>query len=221
MVPDHTFTLSEGEAFFVGMEDVGSDDWIIAMRSPSYFKADLRKLKLLSLFDLQERIIRSKEREERQISLHPQLQRSARQAMNFFSSVKNCLILHPNEASRMSGGDFDGDCAFVCWDQSLASVVSDEPAESTLSWSSRKHATAQKIFWECNEEEILDFFHHYSAHQSYLGKLDGTLDKCIDRFGFGDERTREIGKAAFLQVRPTIRQFLFWNRDGSTQPMIL
>ena len=97
MLPDHTGLLREGEAYAaLGDEsaqyEIGCVESIVAMRLPSYFKSDLRKLKYVSKSDLNQRC--------------PQRGR-------FFSGIVAAIVLSTkgvrSEAEMMSGGDFDGD----------------------------------------------------------------------------------------------------------------
>lgn len=97
MLPDHTGLLESNEAFIaVGDEsaqyDVERTGSIVAMRFPSYFTSDIRKLTIVSKADLIQRC--------------PERGR-------FFAGIVAGLVLSTkgakSEAERMSGGDFDGD----------------------------------------------------------------------------------------------------------------
>jgi hypothetical protein len=95
MFPDHTGLLESGEAY-VALGDacleVGRLGEIIAIRSPSYFSSDIRKLKVVS---------------------KKELTRRCEARGKFFADINVGLVLSTqgsiSEAELMSGGDFDGD----------------------------------------------------------------------------------------------------------------
>jgi hypothetical protein len=202
MYADHTLLLEEGEAF-LAHDDARDAKEIIAMRSPSYFAGDLRKLKLVDKLTLYER---AKGFEEPP-GLPDVLKRTYEQRFRFFDNVKNALILSVkgkrSEADRMSGGDHDGDIAWTCWNQELLEIVKSADAEDTSNYVVKKSPAEEKVFWETTQVEQLSYFAHFRGHHQHLGKLSEWLDKCIDMkgFGFAHDFTREVGKAAFLQVR--------------------
>jgi hypothetical protein len=97
MLPDHTGLLEPNEAYVaLGDEsvhyDIGRVGNIIAMRIPSYFSGDIRKLKVVSKAVLLQRC--------------PEKSR-------FFCGLVTGVVLSTqgtiSEAEMMSGGDFDGD----------------------------------------------------------------------------------------------------------------
>jgi hypothetical protein len=200
MYGDHTLLLEEGEAF-LAHDDARDAKHIVAMRSPSYFAGDLRKLKLVNKFDLSERAKTFKEPP----GLPDALKRTPEQRFHFFENVKNALILsvkgERSEADRMSGGDHDGDIAWTCWNKELCEIVKSADAEDTSTCVVKKSPAEEKGVWETTQEEQLLYFAHFRGHQQHLGKFSEWLDKCIDKLGFGHDFTREVGKVAFLQVR--------------------
>jgi hypothetical protein len=97
MLPDHTGLLQSDEAYVaVGDEsthyEIGRLGNIIAMRLPSYFPSDIRKLKVVSKEEL--------------------LQRCPSKG-KFFCGILAGIVLstkgNRSVAEMMSGGDFDGD----------------------------------------------------------------------------------------------------------------
>ena len=102
-----TLLLNEGEAFVSTNRGCISAlaDHVLAMRSPSYFPGDLRRLKIVSIGDLQQRVLDNNLR-----TIPESLRRTQRDSMEFFKSVRSALILsnrgHRAEADRMSGGDY-------------------------------------------------------------------------------------------------------------------
>jgi hypothetical protein len=108
IIPDHTFLLREGEAF-LALESVETDE-IIAIRSPSYFKGDLRRLKVVTLQELLGRQSGVEMPSMSQPLVDTPLRREFSEKIGFFASNKNCLVLSNlgcrSEADRMSGGDY-------------------------------------------------------------------------------------------------------------------
>ena len=197
--PDHTLLLREGEAF-LAHEDAGDAKEVLAMRSPSYFKGDLRRLKLVNMYTLVERAQSFQEPPD----MPELLRRTPEQRVAFFLNVKNALILsvrgHRSEADRMSGGDYDGDLAWTCWNSHLLEHVICIEAEDTSKYQTMKSTQETRVFWETTLKEQFEYFLHFQGHQQHLGKLAESLDKCIDKYGFQHEFSRELGKAAFQQV---------------------
>jgi len=206
---DHTLLLEEGEAYLACSEGTNATE-ILAMRYPAYFAADLRKLTLVSSCVLFERARESSAM--LQNSTLPQaLQRYPMQKFEFFNNLKNCLVLcnkRQSEASHMSGGDYDGDQAWVSWNETLLRSVDCVPAEDTLSFANLDEAPAKtrlaftKVdeMYEHNLRDELDYVIHFRFHQVRLGTLSEWLDKCIDYYGLDHSVTKDVGRANFLQV---------------------
>lgn len=118
MFPDHTGLLEEDECFVAlgdGQQyDIERSAHIVAMRLPSYFRGDLRKLKLVSKAKLMER---------------------CSERGKFFQGIVVGLILSTkgniSQAEQMSGGDFDGDGAWCCWDEEVVPHVTDCPPSNS------------------------------------------------------------------------------------------
>jgi hypothetical protein len=130
------------------------------------------------------------------------------ECMTFFYSVRNALITSISgsaaEASRLSGGDYDGDRAWITWNKALLNCLPSKEkfvAEDTLTLSTQTSDIESKLWSECSENDILDYMIHFREHHYKLGKLSELLDTYIDQFGFENNLTKEIGRAAFLQVR--------------------
>ena len=131
--------------------------------------------------------------------------------IDFFISVRHALItsIHGDyaETSRMSGGDYDGDRAWLSWNSALLYCLPDINAfvaEDTSRLSTETSNLENKLFSECTNTDVLDYMIHFRNHHGILGNLSEMLDFCIDKFGFDDQKTKSIGRAAFLQVRNKI-----------------
>jgi RNA dependent RNA polymerase len=122
----------------------------------------------------------------------------------FFRGIRNALVLSVqggSEAGRMSGGDYDGDRAWVSWNDDLLRCLPGHiEAEDTSCLTTRKSKLEQKLWSECCMKDSLDYMLHFRGHQRCLGKLSEVLDLCIDKFGFDDIATKAISRAAFIQV---------------------
>ena len=97
MFPDHTGLLESNEVYVAVGDDAAHCEitqigHIIAIRSPSYFPGDVRKLKVVSRSDI--------------------MMRSATNGL-FFGCIRAGIVMSTkgsrSEAEMMSGGDFDGD----------------------------------------------------------------------------------------------------------------
>lgn len=129
------------------------------MRLPSYFAGDLRKLKRVS-------------REE--------LRRRCSERFMFFDGVIVGLVLSTkgdtSEAEMMSGGDFDGDRAFVTWEKDIVSHVQFFPAPDSRreqfqvpeSPHSKQLVQWSEPSWS---KAIVDFTWHHREDSICLGKL--------------------------------------------------
>jgi len=124
----------------------------------------------------------------------------------FFDDLNVGLVISSrggrSAADMMSGGDFDGDEAWVCWNTDLCKLVQDHPAQDT--------STPEFVVDKARQEKILacrvslkqraEFALHYRYHQTQLGKLSTTLDSAMDRFGVDSPESIIIATQAFLQV---------------------
>jgi len=203
MIPDHLGLLEEGEVFIaIGQgKDVRHAKQAILMRNPSYFSGDLRKLNVIPYEILHERSLRE-----------CSLGSSQNQCIEFFrsllSSTGGAVVLSTkgdrSEAHRMSGGDFDGDKAWVCWFEKLVDPIVSLPAEDFDAFETVPVNASDIPHHSSSTATINDriqYSWHFRRHQSHLGSLANTLDKVIDRFGFKDSaEAAEVGMQAFLQV---------------------
>jgi RNA dependent RNA polymerase len=107
------------------------------------------------------------------------------------------------EASKMIGGDYDGDRAWICWNSELLSCLPSSDkfvAEDTSGLSTKASELESKLWGKCSIVDLVRYMINFRNHHKLLGELSEHLDCYIDFYGFNDERTRELGKAAFLQV---------------------
>lgn len=125
MLPDHTGLLESDEVLVaLGDEsaqyEVNAVNSIVAMRLPSYFLGDLRKLKTVSKAKLNERC---------------RLKGLCSSKSDFFSGITAALVLSTkgkkSQADMMSGGDFDGDKAWCCWNEKILGYVKESPGQNT------------------------------------------------------------------------------------------
>jgi hypothetical protein len=120
---------------------------------------------------------------------------------------KNSLFLSvkgkQSEADHMSRGDHHGDTAWTCWNKELLEIVkSADDAQDASTYVVKKSPLETVAVWETmQEEEQLKHFARFCDHHQHLRKLLGWLDKCIDKLGFANAFTQEVGRAAFLQVQ--------------------
>lgn len=206
LLPDHTGLLDNDEAFVAlgddqsAIYDLERSSEIVAMRLPSYFKGDLRKLKIVSKAEL--------------------LQRSATSGSRFFNGVAVGIFLSTkgdtSQAEMMSGGDFDGDRAWCCWEDDIVSHVCDYPAPDTSSELFQQPRDVYKErLMEWTEPQwsklIITFTWHHRDDRMCLAKLCNALDILRDHPKFGFDSTNEIARKAFIQVdNPHTKQ---WTRD--------
>jgi RNA dependent RNA polymerase len=195
MLPDHIQLLREGEAF-VALPDelrgsLNTAKEVLAFRNPSYFDGDLRKLKLVHYDDL---LLRANERGREWVT----------KCQGFFKNLTAALVLSTigseSEAARMSGGDFDGDKAWICFDRDLveqvayaeAAVRPDVPVE---------HPCEATLASDATLVERVKFARHFKKHQRQLGILANILDSAMDLDDYNQSReVDDIARQAFLQV---------------------
>ena len=208
MIPDHTQLLEEGEAFIPHRYRIASES-ILAMRSPAYFAGDLLKLRLVSLSTIMSRV-HTKPKPQTNTDTMDKAQEEKTLDNNnlggFFLGLRTGLILSTrgkrSAADMMSGGDFDGDKAWVCWNKNLVDQVQEcHPADTTTPDFAVKKSEAQKsIFAETPPEKLLEYIWHYRNHHTNLTKLSTKLTISTDFYGFDHKISRALGTQAFLQV---------------------
>lgn len=202
---DHTQLLEEGEAFVAISDDrerrsLDESEWVLAMRHPSYFSADLRKLKLVTKEDLNKRAI-GKTNDDLPNS-------DSSTVFTFFDKLKLGIVLstkgNRSEADKMSGGDYDGDEAWVCWNPDLVLQVCDaDPVKTTTKEFIVKEPPkkfVQKHAHDYSLEDRIHFARHYRRHQSKLGELATLLSRVRDKEGVDSSSSRKVATQAFLQV---------------------
>uniref|UniRef100_A0A7S4VSM7 RNA-dependent RNA polymerase n=1 Tax=Ditylum brightwellii TaxID=49249 RepID=A0A7S4VSM7_9STRA len=216
LIPDHTQILKEGEAFIaVGYPNGKTDqknvekyDYIVTLRSPAYFGGDLLKLKLVNKRTLRSRCVDLEKSKgvpsvNKICSLYDG---PYNDPFRFFDGLHTGLVINSrgerSAADMMSGGDYDGDEAWVCWDKQLCRLVQDHPAQDT--------STNEFIVKKSHHEKVLasrvslkqraEFALHYRYHQTQLGKLSTALDSAMDQFGVDSPESIAVATQAFLQV---------------------
>ena len=203
MLPDHVQLLKEGEAFVVLPSDSrGSLDKateVLAFRNPSYFDGDLRKLALVSYDDL---LLRA-DVEDRKAGNGEG--KWVAKCKGFFKNLTAAIVLSTlgseSEADRMSGGDFDGDKAWICFDPDLVEqVVPAEPA--TRPDPPPKVQAEQLLVDDATLIHRIKFARHFKYHQRQLEILSTKLDIAMDMFDDFSKSPEvdDIARQAFLQV---------------------
>jgi RNA dependent RNA polymerase len=132
---------------------------------------------------------------------------------SFFEKIQSALVTsilgNAAEASRMSGGDYDGDRAWICWNEELLLCLPSSDyfiPEDTSDFSTVPSELESKSWSKCSNEDIVRYMINFRNHRIRLGEFSEYLDCFIEFYGFNDERTFELGKAAFLQVSKSVRR---------------
>lgn len=195
MISDHTKLLEENEAFVADLNEMHGNRKIeefkdmVLMRSPAYFTGDLLKLKIVSWADLIKRSILA-----------------GKDASSFFVKLHTGLVLSTKGerscADMMSGGDFDGDKAWVCWNPILTDQVCDcsPPNTSSPDYQIQKSDKESELAFKSKIFDRVAFSWNFRHHQVRLGILSNKLDSVLDSIGFDSEEANIIGREAFLQV---------------------
>ena len=103
----------------------------------------------------------------------------------------------------MSGGDYDGDLAWVCWNQKLMESLTQTKiaAADICDIVDNPLELGKRSAWDPdNRVHELDYARKFKMHHVTLGKLSNALDAAIDQFGFGSPQAQTLGRALFLQV---------------------
>mmetsp|Transcript_9301 Transcript_9301/g.13817 ORF Transcript_9301/g.13817 Transcript_9301/m.13817 type:complete len:977 (+) Transcript_9301:369-3299(+) len=217
LIPDHTQLLEEGEAFIaVGyargnvntIKDIEKSDCALAMRSPAYFGGDLVKLKLVSRKTIRLRAASLTKTKETipAASTCSIYDGPGDDPSTFFEDLNTGLVISSkgerSAADMMSGGDFDGDEAWICWDKHLCQLVKDYPAQDTTTpeFIVQKSQQEKALACRVSLKQRAEFALHYRYHQTQLGKLSTTLDSVMDRFGVDSPEAITVATQAFLQV---------------------
>ena len=203
MLPDHVQLLKEGEVFVALPADAcGSLDAaneVIAFRYPSYFDGDLRKLTLVTYDDL---LLRADAEDKKAGNVGREW---VTKCQGFFRNLTAAIVFSTlgseSEADRMSGGDFDGDKAWICFDRDLVEqVVVAEPA--TRPDPLPIHHSELQLVINASLVHRIKFARHFKNHQRQLGYLATTLDSVMDMFDDFSKSSvaDDIARQAFLQV---------------------
>lgn len=202
MIPDHTGLLEAGEVYIALYDDIleieQSCTSILAMRFPAYIAEDMLTLKVAT---------------RKTLRFRSSLQPYGDGLYDFFENVRNCLIISskPLEgqciADLMSGGDYDGDRAWVCWDKALIQHVKPLPVKPR--GDSNEEARQPAI---CNAEasindrlQLVSYAHACKHHCTRIGTLSNRLDYKWDRFGVESKETQILAAKAFIQVCRTLK----------------
>lgn len=110
-----------------------------------------------------------------------------------------------------SGGDFDGDTAWCCWDSVIYNEVKPCPAPETVKLVAKKSLEEQQLASEASTSDRLALALNYRKHKANLGKLSLNLDTILDSHGFASKEAKAIGESLFMQVCHVLfeRRFFF------------
>jgi hypothetical protein len=203
MLPDHVQLLKEGEVYVALHNDErGSLDTateVLTFRNPSYFDGDLRKLTLVHYDEL---LLRADTRDKKAGMGGREW---VAKCQGFFRNLTAAIVLSTlgseSEADRMSGGDFDGDKAWICFDQDLVEqVVAAEPANRPI--PPPRDQSEHRLVVESSLIHRIKFARHFKNHPWQLRYLATTLDKAMDMFDdfSTSPQVDDIARQAFLQV---------------------
>jgi len=199
LIPDPTGVLKPGECFVkLTFEEEESKlpigilkGEIVAIREPSYFQGDILVLKCKNIPELQ--------------------------------LYTNVLILsiqrneeYPYSAAElMSGGDFDGDTAFISWNKLLipkrmawedrrqkSSILCREDRKSINTCDNNgTEETVGNFNFEQRREKMIDFTLRYRETSAvWISKLGNIQRRYWDHYTVNDEISLEIGKFCFQAV---------------------
>eukprot|EP00588_Corethron_pennatum_P026750 CAMPEP_0194318286 /NCGR_PEP_ID=MMETSP0171-20130528/14907_1 /TAXON_ID=218684 /ORGANISM="Corethron pennatum, Strain L29A3" /LENGTH=1087 /DNA_ID=CAMNT_0039075149 /DNA_START=655 /DNA_END=3915 /DNA_ORIENTATION=+ len=184
MLPDHNRILNEDEVFIT--KKIKDIEFLVAMRFPIYFGSDLIKRKPISLETLERRC-------------------NNQAKFNFYRKLKNCILLSTkgsrSSADMMSGGDFDGDTAWVCFDENLVNHISpSSPTEKIPSLEKHSRQMEKAKDGKAGCLQMIKYVRNFKRHKNQLSTLSVTLDKVNDEFGVDSDEAKIVARKAFLQV---------------------
>lgn len=184
MLPDHKGILNEDEVFTA--PKATSSTFLVTMRFPTYFGSDLIKRRVVDL-----ETIKSRCKDEEQF--------------NFYCKLTNCILLSTkgsrSSADMMSGGDFDGDLAWVCFDKDLVDQIDNcAPTEIIPAPEKHHHQLEKAKDGEEGRLQMIKYVRKFKNHKNQLGILSITLDKALDKFGVDSEEAKFVARKSFLQV---------------------
>ena len=192
MIPDHYGILEPDEVYIPLCNDMITLERtreVIAIRYPAFITTDLLKLKIVTRKELRFRC---------GLNLLMDLYG------NFYENLQNCVVISIKlyqgrcVADIMSGGDYDGDQAWISWDPNLVQQV--KPSNFALDI---EEAEDQPISTKVDCGNILDIVLYAYAcrdHSVRLGTICNRLDCAIDLFGFDHPISRSLAKKGFIQV---------------------
>eukprot|EP00804_Cyclotella_cryptica_P011893 CCRYP_004391-RA/>CCRYP_004391-RA protein AED:0.01 eAED:0.01 QI:2070/1/1/1/1/1/5/1265/829 len=191
MLPDHTGLLESDEAYVAAGDEgahyeimrLGS---IVAIRLPSYFASDIRKLKVVSKADL--------------------LQRNPEKG-KFFCGILAGIVIstkgNRSEADMMSGGDFDGDKAWCCWNDKIVNSIQKCPEHNQPCNPVKDPWKARSIKYSDFEWSslIISYTMHHRYDKMQLGKIVTILGAMRDNCQtFSQVEVNDLARKAFIQV---------------------
>ena len=212
MLPDHTGLLEEGEAFITNYSvidpRINSNSHIICFRSPSYFGGDLVKMKLANSKDLLRRASERKIHDKDPLKQNSEEDKINRDCYDVIESLRSPTLLLSTKGQRsladmMSGGDFDGDKSYVCWDEDLTKHITEYAAEETSKPSFKPLKPPDNIEKLCSHATLFDranYARHFKKHQRHLGLVSNMLDFMMDKFGVDSSEAKMFATEGFLQV---------------------
>ena len=124
-------------------------------------------------------------------------------------------------AQKMSGGDYDGDNAWVCWDQRLVGAVKDPdlPARDLEELPAHEKSDMRKLAGRAPAEidgMLIQHLHHESDTQACLGHLATSYKGWSELFGANSEEARQLGALCFYQVGQVHRSLFLSPRSAAT-----
>jgi hypothetical protein len=99
----------------------------------------------------------------------------------------------------MSGGDYDGDTAWICYNPELVEQVQDCELPERKA-EPEKHNQENILASQATIQDRLKLARHYKYHQQQLGYLANTLESAVDQLEPDHPAIFDIANCAFLQV---------------------
>ena len=167
MIPDHTGTLAPDEVsiqfsdpLFGGISRVVNKE-VVVFRSPLQLISDVRKMKAVDCPELR--------------------------------YLKDCVVFSTqgtvSPGSLLSGGDYDGDKAWVIWDQRFSCIRTCEkpanPIKNTSAAYSHEDEAGSLVIGDLQEDDLAERLREYCSSQDaykYLGMLSTKLSEYFTSF---------------------------------------
>jgi hypothetical protein len=100
--------------------------------------------------------------------------------------------------------------AWTCWDDDLLDCLPLVIKENSDIPEPEIKCQTDKCVWTATFKDQIQFDRHFRYHVQLLAKYSESLDVAIDKYGFHDNRTILLAKAAFIQVRQYLEiDFIF------------